>query len=141
MLPSPGMSVERPPCSPELEDLISDYVRDGWNRRDERYRGAPLAERNGVVVDQDFMSQEEIRRSAFYQELMWRHDCPWFAAVCFKTGGGSWVVTIQRSAAQGPFLEDEVGRLKDLIRPLGEAATLAQKLGFARVRGWPMRWS
>lgn len=81
------------------------------------------------------MSQEEIRRSAFYQELMWRHDCPWFAAVCFKTGGGSWVVTIQRSAAQGPFLEDEVGQLKDLIRPLGEAATLAQKLGFARVEG------
>jgi DNA-binding CsgD family transcriptional regulator len=44
-------------------------------------------------------------------------------------------VAIQRTAAQGPFLADEVEKLKGLVRPLSDAATLTRKLGFARVEG------
>ncbi|MGA2639150.1 hypothetical protein [Methylocella sp.] len=90
LLSTDSMPLARPPSSPDLEGLMTDYFRGGWNQRDERYRGVPLAATKGVIVDQDFMSLEEIRRSAYYQDFLGRHDCPWFAGVGFKAGGASW---------------------------------------------------
>jgi DNA-binding CsgD family transcriptional regulator len=76
-----------------------------------------------------------MRGSAYYQDFLGRHNCRWFAGLSCKAGDDLWAVSIQRTIAQGPFLADEVEKLRRLMRPLAEAATLTRKLGFARVEG------
>ena len=123
------------PASPDLADMTDDYQKSGWHERDERYRGAPIMLRKGVAVDQDFISPDEMRRSAYYQDFLGRHKRRWFAGLGLKVEGDLWCISLQRTIAQGPFQADEVQRLKTLLGPLRDAAALTRKIGFARILG------
>ncbi len=132
---SVGTHLPGPLSSPELEDMTDDYLKNGWCERDERYRLVPLILERGIAVDQDFVDEAHIRKSAYYQDFLGRHNRRWFAGMGFRIKGEGWVLSIQRTITQGPFLEEETRSLTKLLRPLAEAATLTQKLGFARVEG------
>jgi hypothetical protein len=123
------------PSSPGLGPMLEDYFRDAWADRDDRYRGVPTLIRSGIMTDADFSTEEERRKSPLYQDLLAKHDLKWIAAVGFTIGGDLWGLSIQRSAAQGPFQPDELARLLALRRPLSDAATLARHLGFIRALG------
>ncbi|WP_395698146.1 helix-turn-helix transcriptional regulator [Methylocella sp.] len=119
-------------ASPDLVDVIEDYEKGGWRAHDLRARAVPIARRAGAVVDQDFASADEMRRSPFYEEFLARHNRRWFVGLPLE---GGWGVSIHRSPAQGPFLPEEVARLRRLSPAFSEAVSLARRLGFARVEG------
>ncbi|WP_395698145.1 helix-turn-helix transcriptional regulator [Methylocella sp.] len=121
--------------SPDLDEMTADYIKGGWYERDDRYVAVPAILQNGVGVDQDFTNADDIRRSPYYQDFLAKHGRRWFAGLGFRTEGDGWVLSIQRTIAQGPFLREETQQLKALLKPLAEAATLAKKLAFSRVAG------
>jgi hypothetical protein len=54
------------PISQSVGELFETYFRDGWYRRDERYRGVPTLMQRGVMCDLDFAHPDEFARSAYY---------------------------------------------------------------------------
>lgn len=116
--------------------MLDDYFRNGWSQRDVRAeRGVPIMLERGVVGDHEFISPDEMRRSAYYQDWVQRHGCRHWAGIGLQVAEEFWCISIQRSLAQGPFELDEIGKLKALCRPLSDAATLARHLSFRQVLG------
>ncbi len=111
------------------------YFKETWNTRDLRDRGLARMLQRGVTVDLDFATEEEIGRSDYYNDFLGRHGLRWFAGLAAAAGSDLWVVSIQRSIAQGPFVAREQERLARLRGPLGTAATMARELGLARAKG------
>ncbi|WP_395667135.1 helix-turn-helix transcriptional regulator [Methylocella sp.] len=125
-------------ASPELLEVIEDYVRGGWREQDERTRAVAIGVASGAVVDQDFISRREMRHSAFYEDFLARHNLRWFVGLPLDRGaeaGGVWGVSIHRSASQGPFQPHEVEALRSFLPAISGPATIAAKLGHARVEG------
>jgi DNA-binding CsgD family transcriptional regulator len=124
------------PVSPEVGPMLDDYFRNGWSQRDVRAeRGVPIMLKRGVAGDHEFISPDEMRRSAYYQDWVQRHGCRHWAGIGLQVAEEFWCISIQRSLAQGPFEPDEIDRLKALLWPLSEAATLARHLSFRQVLG------
>lgn len=121
------------PASPDIQGFLKDFVSEGWVRTDPRTRlGMPFVESGrSVVLEHDITTGEERRRSPFYQTLSRRHDLPWWAAIIFDVEGRRWVVSILRSAAQGPFTPTDARSLADAAPHLGQAASLAGKFALA----------
>jgi len=132
-----------PPAAQRFASISTDaigeanerYFKEGWNTRDQRDRGLARILQRGVAVDLDFTTEEDIARSDYYNDFLGRHGLRWFAGLVAAAGSDQWVVSIQRSIAQGPFAAWEQERLARLRGPLGTAATLARELDLARTRG------
>ena len=120
------------PCSAGLAELGHEYLNGGWQSRDVRYRGLPALFRSGVTSDLAFATPEQLAKDPFYQELLVPHDCPWFAGIKVQSEHEVRCLTLQRSAALGPFSEDELKRLASLARSLDGTAALAYALSFAK---------
>ncbi len=118
-----------------IGEVNERYFREGWNTRDLRDRGIPRLLQRGVTVDLDFTTEEDIARSDYYNDFLGRHGLRWFAGLAAAAGSDQWVVSIQRSIAQGPFVAEEQERLARLRGPLGTAVTMARELDLARARG------
>jgi DNA-binding CsgD family transcriptional regulator len=123
------------PRSESLAGAVEHYIRDGWIHRDERYRGLPEIARKGVTTEFDFITPDEIKRHAYYQEFLAPHRLRWFAGVKFASGDDQWTLSIQRSVEQGPFSPAEQESLAALSVRLSGAAALTRALGFARADG------
>jgi hypothetical protein len=61
-------------------------------------RGVPLLLRGEkVVIDQDIVTPEEMRRSQYYAEVVGAFGFQWFAALGFAAGPALWALVIQRT--------------------------------------------
>jgi DNA-binding CsgD family transcriptional regulator len=132
LLPVRGRS-PNVPTSESMRPTMEDYFRVGWAQRDERYRSLPTFMQRGVASEFDFTTPDEMRRNAFYQELLAPHGLRWFAVVKVGDGDDVWGLSIQRSIEQGPFQQSEIARLAMLSRQLDGAAEFARAFGFARI--------
>jgi DNA-binding CsgD family transcriptional regulator len=136
-----------PPVAQRFSSISTDsigevnarYFAEGWNSRDQRDRGLVRLRQCGVTVDLDFATEEEIARSDYYNDFLGRHGLRWFAGLAASAGGEPcsdvWVISIQRSIAQGPFVPAEQERLARLRGSFGTAVTMARELSLARARG------
>ena len=132
LLPVRGQT-PRIPIGEAMRPTMDIYFRDGWGRRDERFRSLPTFLRRGVASEFDFTTEVEIARSPYYQELLRPQGLKWFAGVKVGETDDVWGLMLQRTPAQGPFSPDELARLANLSRSLAGAAELAQAFGFARM--------
>lgn len=123
------------PHSRSMEEGLEVYFRDGWHLRDERMRGVPYMRRNGIFVDQDFASRDEIETSDYYRGLLARFGFNWSAGIGATNGDEEWSLVIQFDDAHGFVTPREQ---KDLVRfggHLKRAVLLANNLGFANAMG------
>jgi DNA-binding CsgD family transcriptional regulator/PAS domain-containing protein len=120
------------PHSERLIGLHASYHRDGWVGRDERLRSMPVMLQRGAASEVDFISMDEIDLNPYYQEWLAPHGLRWFCGVKVAFDADLWVLSIQRSIAQGPFSPAEVQQLASLSEKLASAAALARALGFVR---------
>jgi DNA-binding CsgD family transcriptional regulator len=118
-----------------VSELADRYIREGWHLREVRARGLPAMLRRGLMVDQDFMTLDEIRKSEYYNDALGPHGLRWFAGIRTDAGPDLCVAAIQRTIAQGPFEPDEQARLAPLRGPLSTAATVCWELNLARASG------
>jgi DNA-binding CsgD family transcriptional regulator len=123
------------PHSASMGEGQEMYVRERWFERDERYRGVPAAMRRGVTTEFDFITPEEINRSAYYQEFLASQRCRWFAGIIVGAADNLWILSLQRMIAQGPFPRDEIRQAAALSGRLSGVAAIARALGFAATSG------
>jgi DNA-binding CsgD family transcriptional regulator/PAS domain-containing protein len=116
-------------------EVVHRWAKEGWYAHDLRARTIPKLLSTGIAVDQDTITEEEMRRSPYYNELIGPCGLQWWAGVAFSAGDAKWCMSIQRSAAQGPFTPAEQGQLAVLRGPLTTVATIARELGFAQAHG------
>jgi DNA-binding CsgD family transcriptional regulator len=111
--------------------MFTQYFRNNWHTRDIRAdRGVPLLLSGAsVVIDQDFLTPDEMRLDPMYNELFAPLDFQWFAGVGFRAGSALWGLTIQRTVQDGPFEQRDKRLLSVLSQRLTEVATLATAVG------------
>ena len=116
------------PRTPSVSDLAEAYFRDGWHTRDLRAaRGVPLIlGGQPVVIDQDIISLDEMRRDAFYNECLTPCGFKWWAGVGFLAGSTLWGFCFQRTPSEGPFEAEDKRVLAQISGRLTEAATLSK---------------
>ncbi len=119
------------PRSAGLDELVKTYFENGWHLRDLRTeRGRPLALKGDkVIMDQDIITAQEMRRFAFYNEFLAPQGFKWFAVVSFWVGSELWLLSIQRTMREGPFEAIDKRTLSQLSRPLADVASLCAAVG------------
>ena len=122
------------PFSEALQPMMQQYFAEGWHTRDERTRGLYIFNQRGSFSDLDLLPPDEIKRLAYYQDLMGRHGLRWFGGIIVKSGPEIWCICIQRTIAQGPFSSQEIETFGRWSKKLGGAAALAGALGFAEAK-------
>lgn len=125
------------PRSAGADEVISYYFESGWYENDIRaQRGVPLLLRGEkVIIDQDIVTPEEMASLGFYAENLAPFGFQWFAAVAFWSGSALWGLSIQRTAREGSFDNDDKHVLSQLSQRLSEAATLSKAVGRAVITG------
>jgi hypothetical protein len=119
------------PKSRSLAASFDTYIRDGWVHR-VRFRVVPTILCRRVATEFDFTTPDKMARHPYFQDFLAPHGLRWFAGVKFGGGDDPWVLSMQRSIAQGPFSPREQQQLAALSVRLSGVAALARALGFAR---------
>jgi DNA-binding CsgD family transcriptional regulator len=123
--------------SPSLEEMMEFYYRNELYRHDVRVaRGLDRSLRNGIVVDQDFISEDEARRHPYYQEFLHRWGRRWFAGLTVKVGGSILALSILRTSAQGPFIKREQEQLLTMRQKFFDNVQISRAVSQARSRGY-----
>ncbi len=119
------------PRTRSVDALIRRYFADGWSTRDVRgNRGIPLLARGvPVVIDQDLITSDEMRREPLYNDCLVAEGFQWFAGVGFRAGSALWILTFQRTQREGTFNPSDKGILAQLSEPMTEAASLSKAVG------------
>jgi DNA-binding CsgD family transcriptional regulator len=125
------------PRSAGADEAFTSYFANGWHSRDVRAeRGVPLLRRGEkVVTDQDIVTPEEMNKLGFYTENLAPSGLQWFAAIGFWSGSALWGLSIQRTAHEGPFDDNDKRALAGLSQRLTETATLSKAVGRAVLSG------
>jgi DNA-binding CsgD family transcriptional regulator len=125
------------PRTASLEDFAQSYFSGGWHQRDIRAeRGVPILLAGvKVIMDQDVVSPDEMRRSACYQENYLPNGFQWFTAVGFWAGSALWTLSVQRTPRQGRFEPADKRILSHLSDRLTQVATLSTAVGRSALIG------
>lgn len=125
------------PRTAGVDEYFRSYFSEGWQLHDIRAeRAVPrLLQGEQVIVDQDILTPEEMRRAGLYVESLIPHGLQWFAGVGFFSGDALWGLTIQRTPREGPFDQADKRALSTLGRRLTEIATLSKAVGRAVLSG------
>ena len=119
------------PRTESMNEIMDYYFRNKWHLNDTRANlGVPLFLRGEtVILDQDFMTPEMLRRNPFYNDCLIRNNVPWFAGIQFSAGAAMWALCLQRTNEQGPFAIADKRVLAAISARLTEAATLSTAIG------------
>jgi len=125
------------PHTEGLAELFKAYFQGNWHIGDIRARGAPLLASGAklVITDYDSVTAEEMRDTAYYNDLLRPFGFRWFAAVGFRAGSALWGLSLHRTARQGLFEGDELNYLEELTPRLSNAATLSLAVGRSVLSG------
>jgi DNA-binding CsgD family transcriptional regulator len=118
------------PRTASMEDGVRLYFDQGWHNRDLLGRGVPrLLNGEKVYFTQDVATPEEMRREAFFHEVLYRHGVKWSAVVGLRAGAALWCMSLQRTARQGAFDANDKQVFEELSERLTEVATLSAVVG------------
>jgi DNA-binding CsgD family transcriptional regulator len=81
------------------------------------------------VIDQNIVTQDEMRWDPYYNECVRAMGFEWFAAIAFHAGDNLWALSIQRGPREGPFDECDKKLLAPLAQRLTEVASLSTMVG------------
>jgi DNA-binding CsgD family transcriptional regulator/PAS domain-containing protein len=117
-----------------MQEGTQTYLRDGWNARDERFRGIPLLQRHGIVDDFDVFSMDTIKRHPYYQEFLRPLKLSGYVSIRIAHGDNLWSLSLQRTPAQGHFTVKEKRQLVAVSNSMSSAAAISSALGFATAK-------
>jgi DNA-binding CsgD family transcriptional regulator len=125
------------PRTASIDELVQDYFRGNFHLRDVRaIRGVPRILRGDpVVVEEDILTPDEIRREPYYNECFFPRGFGWFGVIGMWAGPSLWGLSIQRTLQEGPFVKADKRMLEALSQPLTEVATLSTLVGRATLSG------
>jgi hypothetical protein len=88
------------PRTASIDEALRAYFGGAFHLADVRAeRGVPLLlSGSPVVIDQDFVTPDDIRSDAMYNEVLIPLGLQWFAGIGFRAETALWVLSIQRRA-------------------------------------------
>lgn len=115
--------------------VFQRFMEEGWMERNARMAGLLAHGGTGFVSDHDLFSDEELSRTALYQEFLLPQGYGWGTATHVRAASGENIVfTLERKYDQGPVSRREI-EILDGIRPnLARATVLASKLRLQRAQ-------
>ena len=119
-------------ATPSMDRSANVYVSDGWQGRDERYRGKAAFLANGVATDDDCMPLDARKRSPFYQEFLRNCNLSGWAGVRIGRGDLVWNLSLQRTPEQGSYSARELRALSELSNSLDSVVQTCAALGLAK---------
>ena len=119
-------------ATPSMDRSANVYVSDGWQGRDERYRGKAAFLANGVATDDDCMPLEARNHSPFYQEFLRNCNLSGWAGVRIGRGDLVWNLSLQRTPEQGSYSARELRALSELSNSLDSVVQTCAALGLAK---------
>src|SRR5262245_4658095 len=118
-----------------MEDMIRAYVASGWHLNNPRMvRGLALtkAGARGFITEYMMLTPEELARDPFQQEFASRYDLEAEAGIVLASHeGSSFVLTIDRAARCGSFLEPELDPMNRLAEILSPVASFGLRMKLA----------
>ncbi len=136
LLKSDALQTADRPWTAGARDLFASYVSEGWYTRDPRARGVAMWRAGAsVLIDQDIISSDNKNDAQYYNDFLRKHRFQWFAGIGFWAHSNLWVLTLQRSAREGPFDGADKEILSHLSLRLTEVATLSKAVGYSIVAG------
>lgn len=123
------------PLTESLERSKEYYVDNEIYLNDARDLGVPKMRRTGFMTDFDVMTLELQEKNPYYQEFIIPHGLRWFVGMGFsvESGRGFGLFTIQRPEGGGPFLDEEIERLRRVKPAVQKAVQQAELLGWQRI--------
>jgi DNA-binding CsgD family transcriptional regulator len=120
--------------SPGIEWYIADLVEGGWNGVNSRMqRGLQLtaAGVKGFITDADMFAPAELAKDMFYKDFIEPRRMGATAGMVLARHGTDFAlpISMERRAADGPFLQSEVLKMNRLATMMRPAAELALKVG------------
>jgi DNA-binding CsgD family transcriptional regulator len=122
------------PHSENLAEAVDRFIGEGWYLNDFRARGYPKARATGTVTDGDLISEDDMRRHPYYQELLAPCDLKWFIGTTISTLGTTWGVAIHANARRGAFEAADAKLLLATRSLIETAANRSAALGFQRIQ-------
>lgn len=121
--------------SPGLAPTVAQFFEQGWHLKDYRTVECLPRATQGFVTDQDIIEYDEIARSAYYSGFARPAGVPWFASGgMVRSDGAAIGFSLQRSAKEGPFSDEEVGQLNRMLPSLREVLSLTYRIDTNRGR-------
>ncbi|UDL88666.1 helix-turn-helix transcriptional regulator [Mesorhizobium sp. PAMC28654] len=127
---SPGV-----PATPSLREAFEVYFREGWHLQDIRFGCVPHVLRKGVAVEHDISSEDDFRRSSYYNDFLGRFGFRYSAMIGFTTGDTLLSLGLQRTIRDAPFDRDEERILVRMRNRLSMAADIMRGVSFERING------
>lgn len=115
--------------SPGIAESVAAFFEGGWESRHTRTTAAVRRGSRSFTCDQHIISPDALGRSDYYNGLAIPADVPWFAACGLGDPGEPRVgLSLQRTARQGAFSNDEVRRLDSYLPRLKHIRSIACRL-------------
>jgi DNA-binding CsgD family transcriptional regulator len=135
----PNRTVDTPYTS-SMESLTKVYFREGWNLRDTRVQ--TLVRRpveSAAFVDSAVFTYDEMkslfRRDPYFNDFLGLGKLRWGAWIQFRVGKHPWLMTFQRTDAQGSFEDVDMRLIEPFSKSLSEAANLSAAVGHKVLSG------
>lgn len=122
------------PATESIGEALAAYYEEGWHLNDFRERGIPHLARKGIVLDQDYASNDEIGRHSYYKFLR-KYQLGWSAMVGFHNGQDMLCLVLHRSFDDGPFSDEESQHLVKLRERLDLVASVMRAMSESRIDG------
>lgn len=122
------------PYSPSMAEAVDGYFSEGWHLRDDRIRGVPFMRRNGYCIDQDFVGQDELRTSPYYQHLR-KFKTNWSVGIGVSSADEEMVLLILFGDRHGYVERKEARELMRWRPHIEAAAALSKNIVFAHASG------
>jgi DNA-binding CsgD family transcriptional regulator len=117
-----------------LAPAMECYFGDEWYRRDFRTLHVPLLKRKGVLLEQDYASEEHFRTLDYYRAQE-PFGLRWTAILGFSSGDDLLAFVLQRRIGDGPFEREEVAVFQQMRQKLMISATMMRNISASEVRG------
>ncbi|MEW6256406.1 MAG: helix-turn-helix transcriptional regulator [Pseudomonadota bacterium] len=128
--------VGKAPFLPHTEGMargFEEYFKEGWAERDYRLRSVPLAKKQRIIIDRDFMTPDEYGNEYF--RFLGQFKLKYMCNVIFEIGTEMVSCSLHRSSEQGDFSPDEASVLVGLSQRLSISGLIARSIAEVRVSG------
>jgi DNA-binding CsgD family transcriptional regulator len=134
IVPIAGRAIDSIIATDSLKPAMERYFGDEWHQRDFRALQAPLLQRQGVLLEQDFASAEQFETLDYYKAQV-EFGMRWTAMVGFSSGEDVLAFVLHRQVDDGPFERDEAAVLHHIRQKLMIAATMMRDISASTVKG------
>lgn len=129
------------PYTASLERLTQIYFKEGWNLRDTRVQKFLVHRkpRTAAFHEYDIFTSDEMnhlfRKDAFFNDFLGIGKLKWGTWIQFRSSNDPWLLSFQRTMAQGQFERADLEHLSLLSRTLAEVANLSIAVGHSVLTG------